>query len=90
MSEKMRESLSALMDDEANELEIERVLSRIADDPELRQAVEDVILNTDPEASERLAHVQERNPDAYQRELKAWKLSSRIQQIGRASCRERV
>jgi len=38
MSEKMRESLSALMDDEANELEIERVLSRIADDPELRRA----------------------------------------------------
>ncbi|MEE4145576.1 MAG: sigma-E factor negative regulatory protein [Halieaceae bacterium] len=38
MSEMMRESLSALMDDEANELEIERVLSRIADDPELRQA----------------------------------------------------
>lgn len=38
MSEKMRESLSALMDDQANELEIERVLSRIAGDPELRQA----------------------------------------------------
>jgi len=38
MSETMRESLSALMDDEANELEIERVLSRIAGDPELRQA----------------------------------------------------
>jgi len=37
MSELMRESLSALMDDEANELEIERVLSRIADDPALRQ-----------------------------------------------------
>jgi hypothetical protein len=30
-------------------------------------------------ASERLAHVQERNPAAYQRELGAWKLSSRIQ-----------
>lgn len=38
MSEMMRESLSALMDDEANELEVERVLSRIAGDPELRQA----------------------------------------------------
>ena len=38
MSEMMRESLSALMDDEANELEIERVLSRVAGDPELRQA----------------------------------------------------
>ena len=38
MSEKMRESLSAILDDEANELELERVLSRIADDGELRQA----------------------------------------------------
>lgn len=37
MSEKMRESLSALLDDEANELEMERVLSRLADDAELRQ-----------------------------------------------------
>ena len=36
MSELMRESLSALLDDEANELEIERVLSKVADDPELR------------------------------------------------------
>jgi sigma-E factor negative regulatory protein RseA len=38
MSEMMRESLSALMDDEANELEVERVLARIAGDPELREA----------------------------------------------------
>jgi sigma-E factor negative regulatory protein RseA len=38
MNEKMRESLSALLDDEANELEVERVLSRIAADAELRQA----------------------------------------------------
>jgi hypothetical protein len=30
-------------------------------------------------ASERLAHVQERNPETYERELNAWKLSSRIQ-----------
>lgn len=37
MSEKMRESLSALLDDEANELEVERVLSRLKDDTELRQ-----------------------------------------------------
>ncbi len=36
MSEHLRESLSALMDDEANELELERVLSRIGDDSELR------------------------------------------------------
>ncbi len=36
MSEMMRESLSALLDDEANELEVERVLSQAAGDPELR------------------------------------------------------
>jgi len=29
--------------------------------------------------SERLAHLQERNPETYDRELKAWKLSTRIQ-----------
>ena len=38
MSELMRESLSALMDDEANELEVERVLAGIAKDSSLRQA----------------------------------------------------
>ena len=37
MTERMRESLSALMDDEANELEVERVLSQIAEDDDLRQ-----------------------------------------------------
>ena len=37
MSESMRESLSALMDDEANELEVQRVLTHIASDPQLRQ-----------------------------------------------------
>ncbi len=36
MSEKLRESLSAILDDEADELELERVLSRIAEDDELR------------------------------------------------------
>lgn len=36
MTEQLRESLSALMDDEANELELERILSRIGDDSELR------------------------------------------------------
>jgi len=34
----MRESLSALLDDEANELELERVLSHIAENDDLRQA----------------------------------------------------
>jgi sigma-E factor negative regulatory protein RseA len=37
MNERMRESLSALMDDEANELELERVLSQLSSDEELRQ-----------------------------------------------------
>lgn len=37
MTERMRESLSALMDDEANELEVERVLSQITEDAELRR-----------------------------------------------------
>ncbi|MEH6518402.1 MAG: sigma-E factor negative regulatory protein [Halioglobus sp.] len=37
MSEKLRESLSALMDDEANELELERVLSQIDQNEDLRQ-----------------------------------------------------
>ena len=37
MSEMMRESLSALLDEEANELELERVLARVAADPELRR-----------------------------------------------------
>jgi sigma-E factor negative regulatory protein RseA len=37
MNERMCESISALMDDEANELELERVLSQIGHDSELRQ-----------------------------------------------------
>lgn len=37
MSDKMQESLSALLDDEANELELQRVLSRAGDDSSLRQ-----------------------------------------------------
>lgn len=36
MSERMRESLSAMLDGEANELELRRVLSEIGDDNELR------------------------------------------------------
>ena len=36
MSERMRESLSALLDDEANELEVQRVLAQIDDDEQLR------------------------------------------------------
>ena len=36
MQETLRESLSALMDGEANELELQRLLGGIADNPELR------------------------------------------------------
>ena len=38
MDKRMGESLSALMDDEANELELERVLAQVAQDPELRRS----------------------------------------------------
>ena len=38
MNERLGESLSALMDDEANELELERVLAQVNDDGELREA----------------------------------------------------
>ncbi len=37
MNQRMRESLSALMDDEGNELELERVLSQVSGNVELRQ-----------------------------------------------------
>jgi sigma-E factor negative regulatory protein RseA len=37
MTDKSRESLSALLDDEANELELQRLLKQLADDPELRR-----------------------------------------------------
>ena len=37
MSEKLRESLSAVLDGEANELELERVLSQMDDESDLRQ-----------------------------------------------------
>lgn len=36
MSEQLRESMSALMDDEANELELQRLLKQVGDDSELR------------------------------------------------------
>ena len=38
MNERMGESLSALMDDEANELELERVLAQVSQDHELRRS----------------------------------------------------
>lgn len=36
MTEQLRESLSALMDDEANELELQRLLKQVGEDAELR------------------------------------------------------
>lgn len=37
MSERLRESMSAMLDGEANELEIQRVIKALDDDPELRE-----------------------------------------------------
>jgi sigma-E factor negative regulatory protein RseA len=37
MTEQLRESLSALMDDEANEIELQRLLSQLGEDEALRQ-----------------------------------------------------
>jgi sigma-E factor negative regulatory protein RseA len=56
MNESMGESLSALMDDEANELELERVLSQLAGDPQLRQAWVRYNLARHTVHSEQLAH----------------------------------
>lgn len=58
MSEQLRESLSALMDDEANELELQRLLKQVGNDAELRStwvrynAVRSVMSGQD------LSHVQ--------------------------------
>jgi sigma-E factor negative regulatory protein RseA len=57
MSERMRESLSALMDDEANELELERVLANIGSDDELRQAWTRYHLAGDAATGQPLAHI---------------------------------
>lgn len=53
----MRESLSALMDDEANELELERVLAHIGSDDELRQAWARYHLAGDAVTGQPLAHI---------------------------------
>lgn len=58
MSEKMRESLSALLDDEANELELERVLSKIADDAELRSTWARYHVARDGLTGNRLSHLE--------------------------------
>ena len=57
MSEKMHESLSALLDDEANELELERLLAHIDDDQALRQAWTRYNAARDAVAGHQLAHL---------------------------------
>lgn len=56
--------------------ELAALLARLkkADVAEYRRAVGSLF-----RASERLAHFQERDPEKYERELKAWKIKSRIQ-----------
>tara|TARA_R110002049_G_scaffold49267_12_gene141194 strand:+ start:7038 stop:7661 length:624 start_codon:yes stop_codon:yes gene_type:complete len=66
MNERMRESLSALMDDEANELELERVLSQVGDNAELRQAWSRYTLARNAAQGDQLAHLD-------------WDISGRVQ-----------
>lgn len=66
MNERMRESLSALMDDEANELELERVLSQLNSDPRLRQTWLRYNLVNHAVHGEQLAHLD-------------WDISMRVQ-----------
>lgn len=66
MNERMRESLSALMDDEANELELERVLSQLQGDAELRQTWLRYNLTHNAMHGDQLAH-------------RDWDISARVQ-----------
>ena len=66
MNERMRESLSALMDDEANELELERVLSQLGSDTGLRQTWVRYNLAQSAVQGDRLAH-------------RDWDISARVQ-----------
>lgn len=72
MNDSMGESLSALMDDEANELELERVLSQLTGDPELRQAWVRYNLASHTVHGEQLAH-------------RDWDISTRVQTALNAS-----
>jgi len=72
MNERMGESLSALMDDEANELELERVLSQLSSDPQLRQAWLRYNLANHAVHGEQLAHSD-------------WDISTRVQSALAAS-----
>lgn len=66
MNDKMRESLSALMDDEANELELERVLSQLSANVELRRTWTRYNLAQQTLHSHQYAHVD-------------WDISARVQ-----------
>lgn len=66
MNDRMRESLSALMDDEANELELERVLSQLGGDAELRQIWLRYNLGSSAVHGDQLAHLD-------------WDISARVQ-----------
>jgi sigma-E factor negative regulatory protein RseA len=66
MNERMRESLSALMDDEANELELERVLSQVGSNAELRQTWSRYNLAHNAAQGDQLAHLD-------------WDISGRVQ-----------
>ncbi len=56
MTDTMRETLSALLDSEADELELERLLRRIGDDRELRETWVRYNLARDVAAGHRLSH----------------------------------
>ena len=66
MNERMRESLSALMDDESNELELERMLTQLSDDEELRQTWLRYNLAHNAAQGDQLAH-------------RDWDISARVQ-----------
>ena len=66
MNERMCESLSALMDDEANELELERVLSQLPNNDELRQTWSRFQLGRQAMHGDSLSHLD-------------WDISARVQ-----------
>ena len=72
MNERMGESLSALMDEEANELELERVLAQSAADDELRQTWKRYSLAQHAAQGYQLAHLD-------------WDISERVQSALAAS-----
>lgn len=66
MNERMGESLSALMDDEANDMELERVLTQVSDDGELRETWKRYHLAHSSVRGDQIAYVD-------------WDISARVQ-----------